>query len=149
MQFDTWWKTPSVYWSGVLLAAQADAGDSRRDQGAGALDLQWDAGWGHWSKHDTAYIQADYVLQCGIQLNLWTRHTWWIYCGVQGFVKVVMNVGQKLVQIRKISFGKWIKRMRKWVWRLKIHPTLIYSCRSFGRLYKFVPGFWLRERKQA
>ena len=66
----------------------------RRDQGTSDLDLQWDARWNHWSKHDTAYMQADYVLQCNIQLNLlWflllTRHTWWICYGVQGFVKVV------------------------------------------------------------
>ena len=32
-------KVPSAFWSGVLLAAQANAGDSRRDQGAGDLDL--------------------------------------------------------------------------------------------------------------
>ena len=32
-------KIPSAFWSGILLAAQADAGDSGRDQGAADLDL--------------------------------------------------------------------------------------------------------------
>ena len=77
MQFDAWWNTLSVFWSGILLAAQANAGDARRDQDTGDLDLQWDARWKHWPKHDTAYIQADYVLQCNVQFNLWTRHKWW------------------------------------------------------------------------
>ena len=36
--------------------------------------------------------------------------------------------------------------MCKWVWRLKIHPTLIYSCHSFGRLYKLVLGHLNNQR---
>ena len=72
---DTWWKTPGVFSSGILLVAQVNAGDSRRDQDTSDLDLQWDARWKHWSKHDTASIQADYVLQCNIQFNPWTKHT--------------------------------------------------------------------------
>ena len=177
MQCDTWWKTLSVFSSGILLAAQADAGDSKRDQGTSDLGLQWDASmqvdyvlqwniqfnswarhtwwtcygvqgfvkvddarWKHWSKHDTASIQVDYVLQWNIQFNSWARHTWWTCYGVQSFVKVVTECGTKASSNQEILCGKWIKRMRKRVWRLKIHPTLIHSCHSFGRLCKLVLG---------
>ena len=45
----------------------------RRDQGTGDLDLKWDARWKHWSKHDTAYIQDDYVFQCFFCLRRWRK----------------------------------------------------------------------------
>ena len=59
-------------------------------------------------KHDTASIQGDYVLQCYMFRPLSKA------C-VQGFLKIVTECGIKLVQIKKISYGKWIKCMRKCV----------------------------------
>ena len=139
MQCGTWWKTPSVFSSCILLAAQAIPG------GIEALMILISNEMPH-ENTDQNTTQPPYrlttcfLLQCNIQFNPWTRHTWWICYGVQGFVKLVTECGTKASQIRKISYGKWVKLMRKWVWRLKIHPTLIYSYHSFGRLYKLVLG---------
>ena len=52
-------------------------------------------------------------------------------------------------KIRKISYGQWINAYARGYKRLKLHPTLIYSYHSYGRLYKLVLGHLNNEYEKS
>ena len=56
--------------------------------------------------------------------------------GVQGFVKVVNQCGTK----SEFRMENGLNACARGYKRLKVHPTFIYSCHSFWRLYKLVLG---------
>ena len=50
-------------------------------------------------------------------------------------------------KIRKICMENGLNACARGYKRLKLHPTLIYSCHSFGRLYKLVLGHLSNDEK--
>ena len=105
------------------------------------LDLQSYVRWKNWWKHGSTCLQAKHISVPGIiQFNPRTRHAWWTCYGVEVFFQVVNECGTQVNSNYKNLVLKMDETHAHLDIRLKWHPTFIYNCHFFGRLYKLVLG---------